>query len=132
MPLLESRSRNAFPVPPLTEVVARQPSRRHVMVQRHLRHVESARANRPRATEEFRLLLAEQRIAAAPELGIETANAMDERAAYRHVRAERDAAPILEDERMPAVVENGERAPEVRALLVQPRRTPLLPDGQHG
>src|SRR5437867_1434686 len=65
MPLLEPRPGHAFPVPPLAEVIAREAPRRHVMVQRHLGHVESARARRARAAEELCLLLTEERRAAA-------------------------------------------------------------------
>src|SRR5687768_4910606 len=96
--------RDALPVPPAAEVVVGQPARGYVVLQKHLRDVQTARARRARAIEELRLLLTEERTSRATEIDAKSADSLDELTPDGHVDAERRLAAVLEDERAVAVI----------------------------
>jgi hypothetical protein len=110
---LHARPRDALAVPPSTEIFGTQPASRHVMLDPHAGHVRAARVPVASACEEFGDLLSEKNlIAVSTERGVEGAHVLDERAPDREVRPERHLLPLFEDERLRAVIEDGERAPE--------------------
>jgi len=57
--------------------------------------------------------------------------AIEQRSPYGHVGAERYAPVLLEHERCRSVVEDGQRAPQIRPSLIHPGRWGRLPDRSH-
>ena len=102
------------------------------MVELHVRRIHAAGAVCPRAAEELRLFLAQQRRAGPAERRIEAADGVDQRAADRHVGAEGHTPALLEDERVGSVIENRDGPPQIAARPIEPARTRRLPHRVHG
>src|SRR5688572_21605274 len=119
---IHTRAGDALPIPPAGEVTAGETSGRHIVRESHFGDVAPPDTLCPCAGQKLRLLLAEQRAAAPAQLGMKATDARDERAPDRQIHTQRDLATVLEDERVVTVVQDGERSPEVAAMLVEPRR----------
>jgi hypothetical protein len=99
------------------------------MLDHEFRHIQPTRAGGARPRQQLRYFLAQDLPAGrASEVFTEAADAIEERAADAHVRAEGHPAAVLEHERDVAIVEDRDRAVQRR---VQPDRARCLPQRLH-
>ncbi len=109
--------------------LSREPACRHMMTEGHRRLISPAEPCCAHAHQQLRDFLPQNHPAgAAPEVGAKPARLCEHGASHGHVGAERHLAAFLVDEPPIAVVLDRDRAPQIAAGQLQPRRWRNLPD----